>query len=280
MIINKLALASILLSLANLSVAQNLDVLTYNIRYGLANDGENRWDLRKTGLAKQLLFYEPDVFGVQEALDFQVAFLDSVLQEYDYYGLGREDGHTQGETTTIFFKKAKFRVLEKTTFWLSETPEVVSTGWDAALPRICSAVLLQLRENGRQFWVMNTHFDHVGVEARKNSAKLIVAKMHEINRQNLPLILMGDFNLEPHSEAIQYLSMQLHDSKKNAKRVVFGPEGTFQGFNLQDPLTRRIDYIFTDKTKVEVLKYAVLTDSKNQKFYSDHLPVFVELLIK
>lgn len=261
-------------------MAQPLRMLTYNIRYGLANDGENSWDLRKAGLAKQLLFYEPDIFGVQEALDFQVAFLDSALQSYDYYGVGREDGQDKGETTAIFYKKDKFTVLEKSTFWLSETPQKVSTGWDAALPRICSYLLLQEKNSDRQFWVINTHFDHIGVQARSESARLIVSKMNEINKKNQPLVLMGDFNLEPDSDGIQYLMTQMNDSKSHSKGVVFGPDGTFQGFNYQAPLERRIDFIFTSKQHVEVLKYAVLTDAIDQKFYSDHLPVLVEVEIE
>jgi len=233
--------------------------------------------LRKYGLAKQIQFYEPDVFGVQEALDFQVAFLESILVEYDYYGVGRDDGKEKGEYSAIFYKRDKFTALKKATFWLSETPEKVSVGWDAALPRICTVLFLEEKDSQQHFWVMNTHFDHKGEKARENSVRLITQKIQDFNTDNSPLILMGDFNLEPDSEAISYLSEQLNDSKLHSTGVVFGPEGTFNGFDHQDPLLKRIDYIFTDNQKVEVLRYAVLTDSKDLKYYSDHLPVYVEL---
>lgn len=273
-------LSVILLFIAFMTNAQKTSFLTYNIRYGLASDGENRWDLRKDGLAKQILFYEPDVFGVQEALGFQVSYLDSALQDYDYYGVGRDDGKLEGEYSAIFFKRDKYDLIQKSTFWLSETPDNVSVGWDAALPRICTVILLKAKSSEQFIWVLNTHFDHRGVLARKNSAQLIAKKIQEYNIHQYPLILMGDFNLEPDSDPIGYLSQQLNDSKHSCNGVVFGPEGTFNGFNHQDPLLKRIDYIFTDKQHVEVLKYAVLTDSKDLKYYSDHLPVYIETRFK
>jgi len=260
--------------------SQPLTFLTYNIRYGLADDGENRWELRKDGLAKQLKFYEPDVFGIQEGLDFQVEFLDSALDEYSYYGVGRDDGTDKGEFSAIYYNKEKFKPLKKSTFWLSETPEKPSKGWDAALPRICTVVLMERKDTRQKFWVFNTHFDHIGVEARKQSARLIVDKINEFNAGNYPVVLMGDFNLEPDSEAIQFISQHLNDSKLVSQKVAFGPDGTFNAFKFHEIPERRIDFIFTDKNSIEVLKYAVLSDSKNLKYYSDHLPVYVELRMK
>ena len=164
----------ILFFIASMTYAQNMTFLTYNIRYGLANDGENRWDIRKDGLAKQIQFYEPDVFGVQEALGFQVAYLDSILEQYDYYGVGRDDGKEEGEYSAIFYKRDRFTILKKSTFWLSETPDKVSVGWDAALPRICTVLLVKEKISGQTLWIMNTHFDHKGEKARENSVRLII----------------------------------------------------------------------------------------------------------
>ena len=125
--------------------------------------------------------------------------------------------------------------------------------------------------------VFNTHFDHVGVQARNNSAKLIIEKTHEYNKEKAPVVLMGDFNLTDEKEAIKFISENLNDAKQAAEKVIFGPEGTFSGFKFDQPLTQRIDYIFTDKEKIKVLKYAVLSDSKDMKYYSDHLPVYIEV---
>lgn len=269
----------LMMSALNIAFAQNFSFLTYNIRYANPGDGPNRWDLRKQNLAEQIKFHEPDVFGIQEGLNHQLEYLDSALADYVYFGVGRDDGKKKGEYTAIFYKKDKFKVIEKSTFWLSKTPDEVSVGWDAALPRICTYALFESRDEGTKFWVFNTHFDHVGKKARVNSAKLIVEKIKTYNKKDLPAILMGDLNLEPKSDAIQFLSKNLNDAKLASKKVVFGPEGTFNAFQFNRLVTRRIDYIFTDKDHTTVLKYAVLSDSKDLKYYSDHLPVYVEVKI-
>jgi len=257
--------------------AQNLEVMTYNIRYANENDGENSWSKRKDHLANQIKFYEPDIFGVQEGLLEQMDYLKENLHKYNYVGVGREDGKNKGEFSALFYDTDQFKVLKEDTFWLSETPEKISVGWDAALPRICTFALFENKTSKQKFWIFNTHFDHIGEKAREESAKLIFSKIEKINTAYLPVILMGDFNLEPESNAIQFLSEEMDDSKSLSKNVVFGPDGTFNGFNFLEPVTRRIDYIFTSKGDLEVLKYAVLSDSWNLKYPSDHLPVFVEL---
>lgn len=256
--------------------AQNLEVMTYNIRYANENDGVNAWSKRKDHLANQIKFYEPDIFGVQEALLEQMKYLEENLPKYNYVGVGREDGKNKGEFSAVFYDATKFEVLKEDTFWLSETPEKISVGWDAALPRICTFALFENKTSKQKFWVFNSHFDHIGEEAREESAKLIFSKIEKMNTANLPVMLMGDFNLEPESKAIQFLSEKMNDSKSASKNVVFGPEGTFNGFNFQEPVTHRIDYIFVNGN-IEVLKYAVLSDSWDLKYPSDHLPVFVEL---
>ena len=261
-------------------ISQQMGVMTYNIRYDNPQDGENRWDARKEFLIAQVKFHAPDIFGIQEGLAHQVNYMDRELTNYSYIGVGRDDGKEKGEYSAIFFHNQKFKVIESSTFWLSDTPEKISVGWDAALERICTYALFEHLETGQRLWVFNTHFDHVGKEARKNSAKLIHDRITRINKNNHPFILMGDLNLEPSSEPIQYLSQHLHDTKKVSKGVVFGPEGTYSGFRVDKVATNRIDYIFTGKTGIEVYKYAVLSDSKNLRYPSDHLPVYVELLLK
>lgn len=255
-----------------------MNVMTYNVRYANENDGENSWSQRKNRITNQIKFFEPDIFGVQEALLMQMEHFKENLQGYEYLGVGREDGQEQGEFSAIFYKAEKFRVLKTETFWLSETPTQPSIGWDAAYGRICTYALFQEQHSQKKFWVFNTHFDHMGEKARENSVALILKKIEQLNEENYPVILMGDLNLEPDSEPIKLISETFEDSRRVAKNVTFGPEGTFNAFEFHTPVTRRIDYIFTKK--VDVLKYAVLTDSDDLKYPSDHFPVFVKLQFK
>jgi len=257
--------------------AQSIKVITYNIRYDNPNDGENWWEVRKEYLAKQVKFHEPDIMGIQEGLSRQVNYLDSSLVSYSYVGVGRDDGKTKGEYSAIFYKTEKFEVVDQSTFWLSKTPSKPTVGWDASMERICTYALLKEIQTGKSLWVFNTHFDHIGQVARDSSARLIVKKIRNLNAVNYPVVVMGDLNLEPSSKTIKYLSGEFNDARYESEGVVFGPEGTYNGFNFSQPVTRRIDYIFTDKEKIKVNKYAVLSDSKDLKYPSDHLPVFVEI---
>lgn len=257
--------------------SQELKVMTYNIRYANETDGENSWSKRKDFLADQIKFYAPDAFGVQEAKQVQMEFLDGKLSNYDFVGVGRDDGKTGGEYSAIFYNTDKLEVLKHDTFWLSETPEKPSKGWDAAYPRICTYAEFRDKETGKKFWYFNTHFDHVGEVARRKSAKLIWEKIQELKTNDAPAILSGDFNLEPETESIQFLSSKMKDSKEASRGVVFGPSGTFNGYKFEEPVTRRIDYIFVSEDGFKVNKYAVLSDSKDLKYASDHLPVYVEL---
>ncbi len=255
--------------------AQSAKMMTYNIRYDSPNDGENRWIYRKDFLANQIRFHEPDVFGIQEGMHHQVEFLDSMLADYDYAGVGRDDGKTKGEYSALFYRSSVFAVMKQETFWLSQTPGKISVGWDAALERICTYALLKHRESSRFIWVFNTHFDHRGEQARQESANLIIEKIKAVNKKGYPVILMGDLNLEPHHPSIHFIESHLNDSH-NACNICFGPKGTFNGFSFCKPVTRRIDYIFVSKDII-VNKYAVLSDSREMKYPSDHMPVYVEL---
>lgn len=256
---------------------QSFKMMTYNIRLDIESDGENRWDLRKDFFISQLEFFNPDIFGVQEALPNQVKDIENGLKKYTAIGLGRENGNT-GESSSIFYKTEKFQLIEQNTFWLSETPEKVSRGWDAACNRVCTYVLLKDKKSKKTFYVFNTHLDHLGEIARSNSIKLILEKIKLINKSNLPLILMGDFNLTPSDERIKMIKKEMLDSRDISEKEPFGSEGTFNGFNYNKLATERIDYIFLLKNnKLKVSKYAVFNESKNLKFASDHFPVYVEL---
>nr|WP_053989900.1 endonuclease/exonuclease/phosphatase family protein [Mangrovimonas sp. TPBH4] len=257
--------------------AQDLKVMSYNIKLDYPKEGKNSWANRKPFFINQLKFYEPDVLGVQEAMPNQMKDMESLLPGYNHVGVGRDDGKDEGEYSAIFYKKDKLKVLESSTFWLSQTPDKVSMGWDAVCNRVCTYALFENKTTKQKFWMFNTHFDHVGEMARKNSAILILEKIKELNKNNYPVVLSGDFNMESEHESVQYITKSLNDSKAVAT-VAFGPEGTFNGFHFEEPVTKRIDFIFTSKN-ITVEKYAVLSDNWNLQYPSDHFPVLVQMLL-
>ncbi|MFZ2432660.1 MAG: endonuclease/exonuclease/phosphatase family protein [Lutibacter sp.] len=263
--------------LGSISNSQSLEVMTYNIRLDVAVDGKNAWPFRKDYLTSQIQFYEPDIFGIQEAKPNQVIDIANALSQYSYVGIGR-DGAGNGESSNIYYKKDRFLLKETNTFWLSETPDKISKGWDAAFNRVCTYALLNDTLENKYIWVFNTHLDHIGELARTNGIQLILAKIAELNTQNYPVIFMGDFNSEPNTERIIALKNQMDDSRTVSEEKPFGPSGTFNGFKHKKPVKLLIDYIFISKNNtLKVQKYAILSDSKELKYPSDHLPVFVKL---
>lgn len=272
-----LGLMLIVFSVTTLLSQETIRLMTYNIKLDYPKEGENSWNNRKDWMLGQIQFYAPDIFGVQEAMPNQMTYMDSTLTSYSFVGVGRDDGENEGEFSAIFYNVNKFKILESATFWLSQTPDKVSMGWDAVCNRVCTYALFEDLESKKQFWVFNTHFDHVGKEARKNSVALILEKIKQLNSKNRPLVLMGDFNLEPETEPIQTIKTLLNDSKEVSVIKPFGPYGTFNNFEFDKPVTRRIDFIFVSKNNIRVNKYAILSDSKDLKYPSDHLPVFVEI---
>jgi endonuclease/exonuclease/phosphatase family metal-dependent hydrolase len=262
-----------LLAASGLLYAQPQSVLTYNVRLDTPADGEDAWPKRRDFLAAQIRFHNPDVFGVQEALHGQMEYLTAALPAYTWVGVARDDGKQAGEYSALFYRKDRFEALSSGTFWLSETPDVPSKGWDAALNRVCTYALLKDKKTGKKTWVFNTHFDHKGEEARRRSAGLIVQKTRELNTKNDPVVVMGDFNANPDEAPVTVLKSAFADARDAGVEPPFGPEGTFNGFNFYDPVTRRIDYVFVQNLKVR--QYAVLSDNKNCRYPSDHLPVLV-----
>ena len=256
--------------------AQTITAMTFNIRYDNPNDKENRWDFRKESVVKMINHYSPGIIGTQEGLNNQVQFLKDNLKSYNYIGVGRNDGKLQGEYCAIFYDTTQFRMISNLTFWLSENPENVSIGWDAALERICTAGFFQQIESGRNIWVFNAHFDHIGVLARKMSAQLILKKIEYLNTENTPMILMGDFNSLPNSEPIKILKTQLTEASTVSQKPFYGPVGTFNNFNSTNSTTDCIDFIFI--SGLNVLSYTHIDDRKNDNLcISDHYPVLVEI---
>jgi endonuclease/exonuclease/phosphatase family metal-dependent hydrolase len=267
----------IFLILGSISYSQNLKLMSYNIRLDVASDGLNAWPVRKDFFASQIQFYEPDIMGVQEAMPNQVLDLEQMLPHYNQVGIGRE-GVGKGESSNIFYKKEKLKVITTNTFWLSETPDAISKGWDAACHRVCTIALFQDISSKRKFWIFNTHLDHIGEQARANGIKLILSKIEQYNTDQYPVVFMGDFNLEPNDKSIVALKMQMNDASEISLQKPFGPNGTFNNFEFDKPVSKRIDYIFISKeAKLEIKKYAVLSDSKDLRYPSDHFPVYVEI---
>ena len=262
---------TLLLSLFTIMIsAQDLSVMSYNIRYNSSNDGDDLWDLRKAELVGQLKAEAPSTFGVQEAMLVQMQYLNQELSAYDYVGVGREDGVTQGEHSAIFYLKDRFEVLQSGTFWLSETPEKVSTGWDAALPRICTYAQFYDKALKRNFWHFNTHFDHMGQVARDESAALIIERIEQLTSPQEMVVISGDFNAMPSDAPIMRMTKTFGDLLDLTQ--LKGPVGSFSGFQLNAPLDRRIDYIFARNLKPK--SYSHLdTKRANGRWISDHLPV-------
>ncbi|MFA9192705.1 endonuclease/exonuclease/phosphatase family protein [Flavobacterium sp. FZUC8N2.13] len=276
---NKITVLVLLLFIVQIK-AQNLNVMTYNIRLDVASDGENSWSHRKDYFNSQIQFYEPDVFGIQEATPNQVIDIATALPEYNHVGIGREE-EGKGESSNIFYKKEHLKIHSSATFWLSETPNKISRGWDAACNRVCTYALFEDQKNKQMFWVFNTHLDHMGEEARTKGIELILHKMKELNTKNYPVVFMGDFNLEPSSESIIALKKVMNDTRDFSVNKPFGPSGTFNGFKHNEPVTLLLDYIFiSQQNTFKVKKFAVLSDSKDLKYPSDHLPVYTELSYK
>lgn len=269
----------LLILAANTLLAQNLRVITYNIRYNNPGDGVNAWPNRSQWVGGLLDFYQADVFGLQEALIGQIEDIHQQLPHMYWVGVGRDDGKKEGEFSPLFYNAQKFKSLKEGWFWLSETPEKPGLGWDAACNRLCTWIILKELKSGTKFMIFNTHFDHMGNKARTESAKLILKKMEELNTDKLPVILTGDFNLTPETEPVAVITATLKDSKAVSQKAPYGPEGTFNSFKFDAPMKNRIDYIFVND-QVQVLRYGVLTDSKDQRYPSDHQPVLVDLELK
>lgn len=254
-------------------IAQEIRTASFNIRLKTDNDVGNLWDNRRDPLCNLVLFHEFDIFGIQEGFIEQVKDMKDRLVDYSYIGVGRDDGAKKGEHSAVFYNNKRFKMLKNGTFWLSDTDtETPNKGWDAALPRICTWGIFQDKKNGKKFIFMNTHFDHIGTQARRESAKQILAKAREF-AEDLPLILTGDFNVDEKNEAYFTLAESgvVQDTYTLAP-IKYAPNSTFNGWGKSLKEKGRIDHIFITKP-FKVLKYGILTDTYMNKFPSDHFPI-------
>jgi endonuclease/exonuclease/phosphatase family metal-dependent hydrolase len=277
----KFLLFSFLLFIMMSSEAQDLNVMTYNVRLNVSSDSLNAWPYRKDKLASVVLFHEVTILGVQEALPDQMEDLRQRLTKYKSIGVGREDGKNKGEFSAIFYDTSKLQLLQSETFWLSETPTVAgSKGWDAAITRIVTWAKFKDKKSKKVFFHFNTHFDHMGPIARRESAKMVLQKVKEI-AGTTPVVFTGDFNSRPSDEPIQIITdknnpLHLTDSKEISVTPHYGPTGTFNGFQSKERDDDPIDYIFL-KGKWKVGKHATLSQTWNGRFASDHFAVFAKI---
>ena len=261
--------------------SQELNVMTFNIRYNTKNDSLNAWPYRKDHAASQIKFHNVHILGVQEALHEQVMDLGHSLSQYKYVGVGRDDGKTKGEYSAIFYDTAKLILLGSSTFWLSLTPEIPgSKSWDAAITRIVTWAKFSDIKRNRTFFVFNTHFDHIGKEARRESARLLKQKVKDIAGNN-PVIITGDFNSKPSDDPIKIITGSTDKDKFIDTKAVsltphYGPQGTFNAFTSKEIDNEPIDFIFL-KGKWNVLQHATLSQTWGGRFSSDHFPVFAKL---
>ena len=270
-------LLGLLLALPLLRAENNLKVMSYNIRYDNAGDGENQWNNRKDFAANLIRFYDADIFGAQEVLNNQLNDLAYRLPGYAHVGVGREDGKTKGEYAPIFYKNDRFELLKSGNFWLAEDMNAVGKkGWDAACERVATWAILRDKQSGKEFFFLNTHLDHMGKVARHEGAALVLEQCKQL-AGTLPVIVTGDFNAAPADEPIRVLTnpgdpRHLTHSRDLAA-FKYGPEWTFHDFG-KIPFAKRewIDYIFV-KGNIRVLNHGVLTDTLNQLYPSDHCPV-------
>ncbi|MFC1569798.1 endonuclease/exonuclease/phosphatase family protein [bacterium] len=262
--------------------------MTFNIRLNVDSDSLNAWPYRKEMAASMIRFHHADIIGIQEALKKQVDDLAERLPDYSWFGIGRDDGDKQGEFMAIFYLKNRFKVLDHSTFWLSEHPKLPGKGWDAACNRIVTWGKFEDIRTDNSFYHFNTHFDHLGDIARKESAKLLLKQIITI-AGNSDVIVTGDFNSTPNSVPYKILTqksegeteLNLFDAKMVSDNPHHGPNGTFTGFKLSNLIDHNqpIDYIFVTK-KIKVLNHGTLSDTFDGFFPSDHMPVLAEIRIE
>lgn len=258
-------------------------VMTFNIRYDTPADGPNAWTWRKDLAASTIRFHRPDIAGLQEVLVSQLGDLEAMLSDYAWVGVGRDDGREAGEFNPVFYLKARFRRLESATFWLSENPDRPGVkGWDAACARVVTWVRLRDLWTGRVLVAFNTHFDHVGETARRESAKAVLAAMERI-AAGTPVVLTGDLNCTREDAAYRTLvgpgrggRPVLRDARDIPERPPYGPPASFNGFRAELPAGLPIDHIFV-RSGTTVVAVAILPATLAGRFVSDHNPVVADL---
>jgi endonuclease/exonuclease/phosphatase family metal-dependent hydrolase len=267
-------------------VKADLLVMSFNIRYAAANDGENNWDKRKDLACDVVRWHKPDLVGLQEALRSQIDDIRAALPEYGETGVAREDGQTKGEYSAILYRQDRFAVDDSGTFWLSDTPEVPgSITWGNACTRVCTWARLLPKSSGKPFYMFNTHLDHISQLSREKGIALIMSRLSSRKHPD-PVVLTGDFNSGENNAVVRYLKgeRQLevvgNGLSKNPAPLVdtfrllhkdaadVGTAHSFKGGRAGN----KIDYIFV-QSGAEVLRAEILHDNKDNRYPSDHYPI-------
>ena len=276
-----LIVSAVLMVLPFISSAQkqtrdyDLKVMSYNIRMGTAKDGTNSWEYRYPATAMMIQDQKPDVFGVQEAFDFQIRFIEDNFTDYDCVGVGRDNGKSEGEHMSIFWNKKTVKMIKWGTFWLSETPEKPSKGWDAACKRTATWALMKDKNTGKMFYFVNTHLDHRGSEARRQGLNLIVSRIDEINPKGYPMVLTGDFNMKPDDSALTGLEQRMQSARKIAPKTDNHATLNLWGKGKADMV---IDYIYVSGFSA-CPEYHTITEKYGAwKYVSDHYPIYAKLI--
>jgi endonuclease/exonuclease/phosphatase family metal-dependent hydrolase len=265
------------------ATATPLRVMTFNLRLDLASDGPNAWPHRRDWVAALIRFHGADVVGVQEALAHMLTDLDTRLPGFARVGVGRADGRSGGEFSAILYRTDRVELIDSGTFWLSPTPEVPgSKGWDTAIERVATWGRFRDRRTGCRYVHLNTHFDHIGEQARQESARLIRRRLAALSG-GLPVIVTGDLNAEPTSAPYRVFTRDtipgaippLRDAFAISRDGHYGPASSWTAFKAIEP-GRRIDYVLVS-APIAVLAHGILTDRWDDRFPSDHLPVVAVL---
>ncbi len=270
-----------------------ITVVSFNIRQSAADDGTNSWEFRKEATPRMINSIGPELLGLQEARLDQVSYIAENCPKYAWYGVGREDGKQEGEIMAIFYQREVFNLLDSCTYWLSETPDTPSLGWDAAYKRTATVCYFEHKASRKKFYYVNTHLDHMGIEAQQNGLKLIINNIAEINLEGYPVILSGDFNMVASNPAILDMENIMLNTRKVAPQT--DHYATFNAWNkdlqsaaLGNNLKERsadeliIDYIFySPRDSAICTEYRTITESfANIPFISDHYPIFTRLTLK
>ncbi len=268
----------LILLLSSAAFAQQLHVGTYNLRYDNAEDSVkgNGWQHRYPVIANIIRFNDLDIFGTQEGLYHMLNNLTDSLPGYKWIGVGRDDGKQAGEHSAIFYKTAKFKLLKQGNFWLSTITDRPNKGWDAVLPRICTWGEFREIKTGFTFYFFNLHMDHIGVVARRESAKLVLSRVKQMAGK-VPAILTGDFNVDQTSESYAVVNNSgLLKDCYTLSPIKLATSGTFNSFDVNTSNFSRIDHIFITRN-FKVKRYGILTNTYHGRLPSDHYPVVVEL---
>jgi endonuclease/exonuclease/phosphatase family metal-dependent hydrolase len=279
MVIAAIAFCSVSVANAPTAGADAVRAMSYNIRLDTEADGPNAWPHRREQVSNLIRFYSPDIVGMQEVLLHQRNQLAESLPEYAFVGFGRDNGAEAGEFSPLAFRQDRFDLVEAGGFWLSQTPERPSLGWDASYRRLVTWARLRIRETNASVLALSTHWDNAGAEARANSARLILTWLGRRRRECESVVLLGDLNARPDERSYQTLASEgsLIDTRTASQIQPFGPAGTFNGFDVSRDDGAPIDYIFVS-ADVRVLRYGVITQHQGGRPPSDHYPVLTDIV--